>query len=223
MFLLTDGSATVLGLNVTLWAAVLAALAALVAAGFSYRGVRATNRAAEAESTRSYRVQQLNQLYGPLYMRRRLSRQLYRQLPGIPDAELGVTEWKLIDHIEEIKVQSGDHRRLIVEKILQINEELSDLIIGSAGLLERFPPPKSFETFLEHATLLRLNWERGANASGAARVPFPPELDVDIPEAIIRLREGLDPGAGVDHGPGTPGSSVTSQLVRGRRWRQVPR
>ena len=188
--MLAAESAKVWGIDVTLAAAVIAALAAIAAAVLSYKGNLATTRAAERQRARDYRIRQLNELYGPLYMRRRLSRQLWN-LPGPADAEPGVTKWKLIDHIEEINAEAGDHRRLIVGKILQLNDELSALIVGSAGLLEQFPPPTSFETFLEHAATLRIHWEQGTNASGVTHIPFPGEIDADIEAAIGRLRAAL--------------------------------
>jgi hypothetical protein len=183
-----DAATKVLGIDVTLLAAIVAAVAAMAAAWLSYRGNLATNRAAEAQRQRDYRLRQLNELYGPLYMRRRLSRQLWGQLPGVPDAEPGVTQWKLIDHVEEIKTEQDVHRRQVVEKILQINDELTALITGSAGLLEQFPAPQSFETFLEHAATLRMFWEQGRNATGNAYIPFPGAIDADIAAAINRLR-----------------------------------
>ncbi|MGH3592115.1 MAG: hypothetical protein ACRDRF_13930 [Pseudonocardiaceae bacterium] len=69
--------------------------------------------------------------------------------------------------------EDSHHRRLIVEKILQLNEELSALIVGGAGLLEEFPSPKSFETFREHAATLQILWEQETIASGVTHIPFP--------------------------------------------------
>ncbi|HWA67413.1 MAG TPA: hypothetical protein VG899_13720 [Mycobacteriales bacterium] len=186
-----DAATKVWGIDVTLLAAGVAAVAAIAAAGLSYRGNLATNRAAEAQRQRDYRVRQLNELYGPLYMRRRLSRQLWKQLPGVPDAEPGVTQWHLIDHVEEIKTEQDAHRRQVVEEILKINDELTGLITGSAGLLVEFPAPQSFETFLVHAATLRMFWEQGRNATKAAYIPFPGSIDRDIEDAITRLRSQL--------------------------------
>jgi hypothetical protein len=92
----------------------------------------------------------------------------------------------------------------------------------AAALLEQFPPPKSFETFPEHATLLRLHWEQGTNASEIAHIIFPPELDVDIPDPITRLWQGLDPkGRTAQRQPDVPDSSVTTKAGR-QPWRGAP-
>ena len=191
MHFLAAENLTVLGVNVTLLAAVIAALAAITAAVLSYAGVRGTRKAADVQRAREYRIRQLSDLYGPFYMRRKLSRRLWKQLPGVEEAVPGVTPWNLIDHIEEIKGEATEHRRLIVEHILKINDELTTIITGNAGLLDQFPPPPSFELFLEHAATLRVHWERGENAAGITHIPFPSDLDKDIEVSIKQLRTKL--------------------------------
>ena len=79
----------------------------------------------------------------------------------------------------------------IVEDILSINATLIDLLVGKAGLLEQFPPPDSFQAFLAHARLLQSAWDRGENQE-AERLPFPIQFDVDVEEALNRLRAQLD-------------------------------
>lgn len=182
------------GLDTGVIAAIIAAGVSLLASGAALWSSRQARRAVERQRTQDYRVRQLNELYGPLYMRRMESLRLWHQLPDDPNARPGTGEWNLIDHIEEIKEESGrgiNHRRLIVEAILEINEQDRSLIVGAAGLLERFPPPKSFETFLEHARTLKIHWEQGKNAHGVNHVPFPGEINDAIEEAITRLRADL--------------------------------
>lgn len=170
---------------------VIGAAVALVAALTSYLSSRESRQATENQRIEDRRVRQLNELYGPLYMRRKLSRRLWKQLPDIPNPDPEASQWRLIDHIEEIKGEADNRRRLIVEKILGINGELTDLLVGSAGLFEGFPPPDSFETFLEHAETLRLHWEKGSNAAGVSYIPFPRGMDADIEAAIERIRSQL--------------------------------
>lgn len=179
------------GIDVRLGAAIIAAIAATVVAIISYIGIRRTEKAAKKHAKRDYRIRQLGELYGPLYMRRKLTRRLWEQLPESLDPEPGVTPWNLVDHIEEIKLDPNDRRRLVVENILRENAEISTIITGSAGLLEDFPPPESFERFLEHEATLRMHWERGQNAIGSGRKPFPADMDKDIEAAIKRLRADL--------------------------------
>jgi hypothetical protein len=172
-------------------AALVAALASLLVAWMSSRSSRRAENAVQAQKTQDYVIRQLNELYGPLYVRRKLSRRLREQIGDSPDPEPGVPPWKLIDHIEELKQEPDERRRLVVEQILKINDELVELIVGKAGLLESLPPPESFELFLEHALTLRLYWEQGANAVAAAYKPFPGQLDSDVEAALKRLRGEL--------------------------------
>lgn len=183
------------GLDAGVIAAIIASIASLIASLIAWGSSYQARKAVENQRSQDYRVRQLNELYGPLYMRRMESRRLWKQLPGIPDAEPSSGVWNLIDHIEEIQAEAkaGHHqRRLVVEAILGINHELRGLIVGAAGLLESFPPPESFERFLEHARTLKLHWEQGTNAKGVAYLPFPGEIDGDIEAAITKLRRELE-------------------------------
>lgn len=180
------------GADATVIAALIAAGAALVTSIMSWSSSHRARKAVETQRTQDYRIRQLNELYGPLYMLRMMSRRLWKQLPGVDNAEPGVTDWKLIDHIVEIKGEEDAKRRLIVEDILKINDQLTELIVGKAGLLERVPPPASFEKFLEHARTLRIYWDQEANvAKGVAHLPFPGEIDDDVREALQTLRRDL--------------------------------
>lgn len=173
--------------------ALIGAGAAVLASVLSLLSSRSASKAVQRQRTTEYALRQLNELYGPLYMRRRLSLQLWKQLPGVPDAVPGVTKWKLIDHIEEIKANPSDKRYQLVENILEINRELSSLIVGEAGLLNEFPPPPSFTTFLEHANMLQVLWDKGINAdqSGVDYVPFPGDFDPDVKASIDAVRKKL--------------------------------
>lgn len=192
-FLLAAGGevAADTGLDAGVIAAIIASIASLIASLIAWGSSHQARKAVEKQRSQDYRVRQLNELYGPLYMRRMESRRLWKQLPGVAGAEPGKSDWHLLDHIEEIKSEARDHRRLVVEAILTINEELRGLIVGAAGLLESFPPPQSFEKFLEHARTLKIHWNEGKNAEGVTHLPFPGEIDDDIRKAIETLRSEL--------------------------------
>lgn len=172
-------------------AAIIASFASLIASSLAWGSSRQARKAVEKQRSQDYRVRQLNELYGPIYMRRMESRRLRKQLPDAASAESGKLDWHLLDHIEEIKNETNSHRRHIVKAILDINEELRALIVGAAGLLETFPPPESFEKFLEHARTLKIHWDQGRNAEGVTYLPFPGEIDEDIAKAIQKLRSEL--------------------------------
>jgi hypothetical protein len=190
IFLAADQTTTS-GVAPAVIAAIIAAAVSFATLGVSLMSGHKTREAIKAQRIQDYRIRQLNELYGPLYMLRMTSRRLWRQLPGVPNAEPGVTNWNLVDHIQELKNEPDASRRLIVEEILKINSQLSDLIVGKAGLLEQVPPPESLEKFLEHARTLQVHWEQGADATGVARLPFPGEIDEAVREAIDRLRKDL--------------------------------
>jgi hypothetical protein len=179
------------GTTVAVVTALIAATASLIAAVIAAISTRGARKAVERQRSQDHRLRQLSELYGRLYMLRGTSRWLWQQLPGEANPTPGVTKWRLIDHIEEIKKEPDDRRRGIVEQILAINEQLTQLINGKAGLLEEIPPPPTFSTFLNHARTLTNLWNRGVNASeGVEYVPFPGDLDKDVLDAITRLRAG---------------------------------
>lgn len=164
--------------------------AALIAAAAATLGTIATvvlawmQRSAHvSDARRALILKQLNELYGPLFMLRTTSAQL-RDRVGPNDGT-----WRLVDHIVEVK--RDPTKAAIVQEILTINERISELIEGQAGLLVEFPPPRSFEEFLPHARLLKMRWERGANQDAEDRFPFPRALDDDIASSIRKLKAGL--------------------------------
>ncbi len=197
-------------------AAIIAAVAALAAAGLSYSGNSAQSKMEERIKTaqgtlqkqlagdqavlqrelaqrqdelreqirgHEYKIQQLNELYGPVFMLRAESRQL-RERVGPPSQE-----WRLVDHIAEVK--TDPLRSRIVEEILAINSRIGDLVIGRAGLLARHPAPTSFQEFLAHARLLQMSWEAGVDQDPAHRAPFPLAFDEDVAIAIDQLTADL--------------------------------
>ena len=86
-------------------AAIIAAVAAIISAIISHKSGRATREAVDRQRSEDYRIRQLNELYGPMHVLRKESKSLWRQLPPDDHPEPGVTKWKLIDHIEEIKAE----------------------------------------------------------------------------------------------------------------------
>lgn len=187
------------------WAALFAAVAALISAVVAWvsskrqrnheeRLNEIANRFTHRQREIEFCKQQLNDLYSPVYMLRRASQSLRTLLPSTnPDG----TDWRLVDHIEDIRNDRDEAGRTAVEEILEINKQIEDLLVTKAGLFEYFPPPSSFDTFIAHTRLLRLAWKQGKNQTSKDRIPFPYEIDQDINKAIesirgrlIQLREG---------------------------------
>jgi hypothetical protein len=124
----------------------------------------------------------MNELYGPLFMLESESRQLRKRV-GLDTARR-----RLVDHIVEFK--SDPVKSDIVEEILSIDASVVDLLVAKAGLLEKFPPPDSFQQFLPYARLLQSAWDRGENQA-EERIPFPLQFDEDVEKALSRLRAQL--------------------------------
>lgn len=185
--LLTADNAAVLPAVIAAVAAIIAALVAVVGAIYNGRKQRRheerIERITRSRGERDYRVRQLNELYGPLFMLREQSNRLREQLPPRP--------WRLVDRIEEIRSNPADPRNQVVNSIVQLNSTMCALITGKAGLLQAFPPPSSFGIFLEHAELLKTYWEMGKNQEEQNRRPFPLEFDDDIRAAIDEVMADL--------------------------------
>jgi hypothetical protein len=135
---------------------------------------------------------QLSEFYSPFFMLRTQSLALWRQLAD-PGATPGSGQWSLIDHIEEIRAEVSEDRRLIVNNIIGINSSLVDLLEKKGGLLDQFPPPEPLLIFLSHAAALKRYWELGTNIDPgkSAYVKFPKGVDESISDSIVKLRDQL--------------------------------
>ncbi|TQK44429.1 hypothetical protein FBY35_5933 [Streptomyces sp. SLBN-118] len=180
---------------VTLVVAGIAAFAAISAAVLSLRSAKSQAANAEKQRKVDFLRQQLNELYGPIYMRRRASESL-RDI--LPHEQADGSPWRLVDHIEDVK-SGADHAEVeAVEQILEINSEIESILTSKAGLYESFPPPDILSKFIAHVRLLRISWERGENQS-KNRIPFPDDLDEYLMGVIGRLRSRLE-ALGVTYG-----------------------
>jgi hypothetical protein len=154
--------------------AVIAAAAAVAAASLTaWLTARSERRAAE----RAFGERQLSELYGPVHSRRRLSISLWKQLTGDRNSVPGETKWRLIDHVGEIRQESTTTRREVVERILQINREISDLLASRGGLLETLPMNDVCSRFLAHAATLDIIWSEKRDAAPLEDDPFPHGFD----------------------------------------------
>lgn len=170
-------------------AACVAAIAALTAAGISWFSGRKQRRQSDQHREIDFRRAQLNELYGPLVMWREASKRTRDLLPHEVDGK----EWRLVDHIEEVR--DGEHAdwEAAVEQILQISKEVETLLTTKAGLFENLPPREGYTLFLAHAGRLRLYWERGRNQPADKRLPFPGEqIDRDIAAELEVVKGKLE-------------------------------
>ena len=156
-----------------------AIVATIVNAIVAWQSSSRDRKSKTTEARRELAVRQLNDLYTPLYLHRQMS-QLLRERVGPID---GV--WRLVDHIEEIV--NDPVKAELVEEILAINDDISELLLTRGGLAAVRPPPASFGEFLGHARLLKMSWEEQRNQPEDDRFPFP-DIDADIEAGLSQLR-----------------------------------
>jgi hypothetical protein len=178
--------------NATLIAAVIAALAALYAAWRTSRTAKLQRRRDDRDKDVEHRREQLNQLYGPIYMRRLASKSTYTALRARVGAGPAGAEprWALVDNIEDIHRRQDPLVILAVTNILKINKEIEDILKGKYGLLNAYPPPRSFDQFITHAEQLQLAWDQKIDLD--ERISFPREFDKDIECALTDIRTKLN-------------------------------
>lgn len=175
----------------TLIAAIIAALASVWAA---YKSSQTANVHSERERTDraiDYCRQQLNELYGPLYMLRQTSRRLYDVLREQMKVDASQHDhWRLVDHIVDVR-NGSELAKSSVERILAINAEIQSLLKSKWGLLQEYPPHDSFIQFMSHSALLQQAWDKGANQDADSRTPFPRGIDQDIETDISAIKTEL--------------------------------
>lgn len=165
--------------------AVLAAGTTFLAAAFvAFSGRRWSKRDRRAE----FRLRQLTDLYGPLYMQRMTGLRLWLLLT----AGLEVPgEWRLVDHIEEIKAEVSDRRRHIVETILELNRQSVEVLNRNAALLFTFPPDECFLEFMDHALTVQQLWDEGLNRGDAHFLPYPVAINDELKRHIDIIRNDI--------------------------------
>jgi len=192
-------------MSAQLAAAVVAAGSALLAAVMSTWTVTLQRRQSAKAAEIDFLRRQLNDLYGPIYMRLWATFKLRALLPTV---NADGTPWILGGHIEE--TQAGPDRSLkdAFEEMLSIGDEVEELLIGKSGLFVVFPPPTSYGQLIAYSRLLRLAWQNGKDQSEPGRVPFPADFPFDIADAIRQIRSRL-----VELGAMPPGTQGAANLA----------
>ncbi|VEG40474.1 Uncharacterised protein [Mycolicibacterium flavescens] len=191
-FELTAPRATLIAACATLLAACIAAIASVAGAimtkNTANRQKQSEKNKLEIENCRK----QLGQLYEPLAIRRLKSRRLYDKLRDEMNvAPVGQQEWRLVDHIVDVKNGTKAAKSAVVE-ILKINDEIESLMTKNAGLIETSPRHDSFDRFIRHNALLQEAWKQGTNQKPNAREKFPYEIDDDIESDVLSIRQRLN-------------------------------
>jgi hypothetical protein len=185
-------------------AALVAAGSALLAVVMSTWTVALQRRQSARVAEIDFRRRQLNDLYGPIYMRLWTTFKLRALLPTV---NADGTPWSLGDHIEQTQAGTDAALKDAFGEMLTIGEEVEQLLIGNSGLFIAFPPPPSYGQLIAYSRLLRLAWQNGKDQSEPERVPFPADFAHDIAEAIQQIRRRL-----AELGAMPPGTQSTADL-----------
>jgi hypothetical protein len=191
-------------MSAQLAAAVVAAGSALLAAVMSTWTVTLQRRRSAKAAEIDFLRRQLNDLYGPIYMRLWTTFKLRALLPTVNEDG---TPWILGGHIEQTQAGPDTSLKDAFKEMLAIGEETEQILIGKSGLFIAFPPPPSYGQLIAYSRLLRLAWQNGKNQSEPGRVPFPDDFPYDITDAIRQIRSRL-----VELGAMPPGTKSATDL-----------
>ena len=181
-----------------------AAGAAVLAAIMSTWTVALQRRQSAKAAEIDFLRRQLNDLYGPIYMRLWTTFKLRALLPSV---NADGTPWHLGGHIEQTQAGSDAALKETFKALLAVGEEVEQLLIGKSGLFIAFPPPPSYGQLIAYSRLLRLAWQDGKDQSEPERVPLPTKFPYDITDAIEQIRSRL-----VELGAMPPGTLSAADL-----------
>lgn len=133
-----------------------------------------------------HRIQQMNELYGPLLQLTAQNKQLADKLR---EGKANPQEWRLLDHLPEVLKDPRDGP--LADAILSIDARIEDLIINKGGLVAGPQPPDSFEAFLSHYKLLKMAME-GKAVTGDRAEYYPRAFDEDVRRAYADLKSRVD-------------------------------
>ena len=88
------------------------------------------------------KVQQLNELYGPLLLLLEQNKILARKLR---EGKIDPEKWRLLDNLPEVLTNPQD--KALVNAIMDVDAKIESLIINKGGLVSGSEHPKSFKLF----------------------------------------------------------------------------
>jgi len=120
------------------------------------------------------KIQQLNELYGPLL---HLTEQNFRLAQKLREGKPHPENWRLLDHLPQVLSDPRDGP--LAKAILEIDAKTEELIISKGGLVRGPTPPASFASFLAHYRLLKLMMQ-GAKIAPSSDEYYPRRFDEDV-------------------------------------------
>lgn len=143
------------------------------------------------------KIQQLNELYGPLLLLIEQNRRLAQKLREGKGLTIRLREdkshpkkWRLLDNLLEVLENPKD--KAIVDAILEIDSKIESLIINKGGLVRSPGPPESFNLFLGHYKILKLAVEGEERLHVAEFEYYPRKFNDDVKEAYQAIKNEID-------------------------------
>lgn len=185
----------------TLIAVVLTASVSICAMWVNYRITNRTLRHSAARDigkiSLELKIQQLNELYGPLLLLIEQNRRLAQKLREGKRLTIRLREdksqpkkWRLLDNLPEVLENPKD--KAIVDAILEIDSKIESLIINKGGLVRSPGPPESFNLFLGHYKILKLAVEGEERLHVAEFEYYPRKFNDDVKEAYQAIKNEID-------------------------------
>lgn len=144
------------------------------------------------------KIQQLNELYGPLLLlieqNRRLAQKLREgkrlSILKLREDKSNPKKWRLLDNLPAVLENPKD--KAIVDAILEIDSKIESLIINKGGLVRSPGPPESFNLFLGHYKILKLAVEGKERPHVAEFEYYPRKFNDDVKEAYKAIKNEID-------------------------------
>ena len=133
------------------------------------------------------KVQQLNELYGPLLLLIEQNTILARKLrEGKGDPK----KWRLLDHLPEVLKNPQD--KALVDAIMDIDAKIENLIITKGGLVSSSEPPESFKLFLGHYRILKFAIDGNERTYVTEFEYYPREINTDVRKTHYKIKLEID-------------------------------
>jgi hypothetical protein len=159
-------------------------LGAVVALAVVYAGARYADKREKRNATVAFRLRQLNELYAPVRLLLDENRRHKDRLA------VGTTgEWHVLDHLQTVKADPDG--RAVMEQILAVNKEISEILRRNAGLAVT-PWQESFSQFQNHYATLKRTWEDDDAPAETDMKYFPGDFETHIRDGHKRLTDTLD-------------------------------
>jgi hypothetical protein len=182
---LSAGEAAILAATI---AAVVSIIGLIFSAILQSRALKSAAARDVANAMLDFRLRQLNDLYGPLFLLLEQSERLAKKLrESLPDPQ---EDWRLLDHMDEVK--ADPQMRAVVEMILEIGEKIEGLLLSRAGLALSPGPPATFGLYLGHVAIMKSMFRDNLRPKIAEHDYYPRQLNRDVKDGYDSIQREID-------------------------------